>query len=339
MRHPRVADFAVSFPALLFALAVPRPGLDPTCAIARAIAGVSLPDVAAAAGVPLWLRRLPPEAFACPIATLPDGEVFRRHIANHLPSSPNLAPTWLQAVANIVELAHDAAAVWIAREIARESRGEDLNRLRLIGLWAWFSGQPDTLGFTMIRTPWTPSMRIGPAVDAARDWQATVRVHVRLGRQRIADVWLQPARVGGYDFVPLTSASDLAEEAAAMKNCVRSYCYCLAQNRVRLWSVRNDGQRVATLSVAGRNRDPLPNIDELKAAGNAEAPLDVWWAVRQWLNMHDLSQVDMTRRERRVLPLDRVTWTSLWRPYWLAKHHIPEWLPLAPSRAALLALW
>src|SRR5262245_47525125 len=36
MRHSRVADFAVSFPALLFALAVPRPGLDPTRAIARA---------------------------------------------------------------------------------------------------------------------------------------------------------------------------------------------------------------------------------------------------------------------------------------------------------------
>ena len=28
-RHPRLADLAVSFPALLFALAAPRPGFDP----------------------------------------------------------------------------------------------------------------------------------------------------------------------------------------------------------------------------------------------------------------------------------------------------------------------
>ena len=26
-------------------------------------------------------------------------------------------------------------------------------------------------------------------------------------------------------------------------------------------------------------------------------------------------------------------------PYWMAKRRIPEWLPLAPSRAALKALW
>jgi hypothetical protein len=338
-RHSRVADLAASFPALLFALAVPRPGLDPTRAIARAIEGVSLAEVAAAADVPVWLRRLPPEAFWRPIMTLPDGEIFRRRIANHLPCSPRVAPMWLQAVADIAGLAHDAAAVWIAREVARERRGVKPNRLRLIGLWAWFSGQPDTLGFTMIRTPWTPAMRIGPALDAAQDWRTTVDLHVRLGRERIADVWLQPARVGGYDFVPLTSASDVAEEAASMKNCLRTYGPYLARNRLRLWSVRKDGQRVATLSVASCHRDPLPNIDELKAAGNAEAPLDVWWAARQWLHMHDLSQVDMTRRDRAAVPLDRITWTSLWRPYWLAKRRLPEWLPLAPSRAALNALW
>jgi hypothetical protein len=282
---------------------------------------------------------VPPEAFSRPIMTLPDGDVFRRHVANHLPSSTNLAPIWLQTVADMAELAHDTAAVWIAQEVARERRAVTPNQLRVIGLWAWFSGRPDTHGFTMIRTPWTPAMQIGSALDAARDWQTTVRLHVRLGRARIADAWLQPAHVGGYDFVPLTSASDIAEEAAAMRNCLRTYGYSVANNRVRLWSMRKDGQRAATLSVANRHRDPLPSIDELKAARNAEAPLDVWWAVRQWLHMHDLAQVDMTRRDRRALPLDRATWTSLWRPYWLAKRHIPEWLPLAPSRAALVALW
>src|SRR5215510_14507577 len=95
VRHTRIADLAASFPALLFALAVPRPGLDPARAIERAIEGVSLAKVAAAADVPLWLRRLPPEALSRPIARLPDGEVFRRQIANHLPRSPKVAPIWL----------------------------------------------------------------------------------------------------------------------------------------------------------------------------------------------------------------------------------------------------
>ena len=103
--------------------------------------------------------------------------------------------------------------------------------------------------------------------------------------------------------------------------------------------VPTDGQRVATLSVEIGYRDPLPSIVQLKAAGNAQAPLEVWWVARQWLHMHDLSQVDAKRRDRGTAPLDRATWISLWRPYWLAKRHIPEWLPLAPSRAALAALW
>ena len=49
MRHSRIADLAVSFPALLFALAVPRPRLDPACALARVVDGRALAEVAAAA--------------------------------------------------------------------------------------------------------------------------------------------------------------------------------------------------------------------------------------------------------------------------------------------------
>src|SRR5262247_4581681 len=78
MRHSRIADLAVSFPALLFALAAPRAGLDPTRALDLAVEGAALADVAAAASLPMWLRRLAPEALTGPIMTLPDGEFFRR---------------------------------------------------------------------------------------------------------------------------------------------------------------------------------------------------------------------------------------------------------------------
>jgi hypothetical protein len=329
MRHTRIADLAASFPALLFALAVPRPGLDLARALAFAIEGVALADVAAAADVPLWLRRLPPEALACPIAKLPDGELFRRQIANHLPRSPKLVPIWLRAVADVAELAHQAVAVWIARELVRESRMK-LDRLRLVSLWAWFSSQPGTVGHSLIDRPWMPAMRFGSALDAANQWQMRIDLQVHLGCRPVADMWLQPAHVAGYDFEPLASTSSIAEEAAAMKNCLRTYGYMVAQNRSRLWSVRKDGERVATLNVARRYRDPLPNIVELKAVGNTEAPLDVWWAARQWLHMHDLRRIDTTRRAS--VSLDRDAWVSLWRPYWLAKRRIPQWLPMSPPR-------
>jgi hypothetical protein len=51
--------------------------------------------------------------------------------------------------------------------------------------------------------------------------------------------------------------------------------------------------------------------------------------------MHNLPQIDMERRKWGTAPLDRATWLSLGRPYWLTKRHIPEWLPISPSRGAL----
>jgi hypothetical protein len=335
MRHSRIADLAASFPALLFALAVPRRGLDPVSAIAGVIDGVALAEAAAAADLPLWLRKLPPEAFARPIPRLPDGELFRRQIANHLPRSPKLAPAWLQAVADVADLAHESAAVWIARELNREPRRVNPARLRLISLWSWFSVQQATFGNELIGRRWTPDIRIGRALAAADDWRMMIALHVNLGPQPISDMWLQAGRVAGYDFLPLTSTAAIAEEAKAMRNCLNTYGYNVAHNRSRLWSVRRYGERIATLKIACRYRDPLPNIVELRGAANADVTRELWWVARQWLHMHDLSQIDMGRRKWGTAPLDRATWLSLWRPYWLAKHRIPDWLPIAPSRDAL----
>ena len=85
----------------------------------------------------------------------------------------------------------------------------------------------------------------------------------------------------------------------------------------------------------------LPVVLTLLAFGFAYLSVvfvQVWWAARQWLNMHDLPQVSPKQHKWGSAPLDRSTWTSLWRPYWLAKRRFSEWLPLAPSRKALAKL-
>jgi hypothetical protein len=181
-------------------------------------------------------------------------------------------------------------------------------------------------------------MRIGPALAAADDWRTNIALHVNLGPRPITDMWLQAGRVAGYDFLPLNSISAIAEEADAMRNCLRTYGYNLAHNRSRLWSVRRDGERIATLRLGCRFRDPLPSIVELKGARNAAVSRELWWAARQWLHRHDLSQINMQWPVWNTAPLHRTTWLSLWRPYWLAKRRIPEWLPVAPSSDALEAL-
>jgi len=338
MRHPRLADLALSFPALLFALAVPRRGCDAEPALACVIGGRPLAEAAAAAGVPMWLRKLPPEAFDRPIDPLPDGELFRRQIANHLPRSPKLMPTWLQLVSQMAVLAHEPAAVWIAREFVRAPRAVNLDRMHLLGLWVWFSGQRATFGHGLTKRPWTPDMKLDAAVAAACVWRSMIALHLNLGQQPIRDMWLNPGRVGDYEFRPLHGVSDINDEAAAMRNCVRTYGDDIAHNRSRLWSVRRGGERVATLEIAVRYRDPLLNIVQLKGPGNAAVPRELWWIARRWLQMHELPQIETGKIRWDQARLDEATWPALWRPHWLAKRRIPHWLPIAPSRAALEAL-
>src|SRR5262245_47879558 len=336
-RHSRLADLAVSFPALLLALAVPRAGFNPEPVIAQVIAGAPLAELAQAADVALWLRKFTPEMLPRALPRLPDSHDFRRKIANHLPRTAKLAPAWLEAVANATSWCDESFAIWVARAMVQWGKPRVPYELRLVCLWAWFSARPDTLAYRLIEKPWTPFMQWTGAVDAANSWQVALDLYLEVGDEIIADTWTEPGTVDGYEFVPLRTFADITEEARAMRNCLRTYGYGLVHNHSRLWSVRKDGRRIATLEIASGRGDPLPCVCELRAAGNKNVPIDVAWAARRWLHMHDLPRVD-TKSIDQELPLNREIWNALWKPYWLAKRRFPEWLPLAPSRAALRAL-
>jgi len=336
--HARVADLAVSFPVLLFALALPRREIDPVCALAAAIDGRPLADVAQAAGVPLWLRRLPVDALTKPLPLLPDSDLLRRRVVNHLPRSPKLAPIWLDAVSLAAQVAHEPFAIWIARALTRDAKEFKLGELRLLGLWAWFSIHPGTTGHRLMPRPWQPGMSLKTAREAAGEWRTRLDLHINLGEAPIADTWLSPGFVDNYEFVPLRCADDMVAEAAAMQNCVETYGDYVAHNCSRLWSVRTDGRRVATLRLGQYAGDPLIMIRELKAERNRKVPVEMWWAARQWLHRHDLPSIDMRRQPWGKAPFDDAAWRSLWKPYWMAKQCIPTWLPLKASRDVLWRL-
>ena len=333
-RDPRIADLALSFPALLFALAMRRDA-DAACALAAVVEGCPLAEAAALAGVPLWLRKLPVDTLTAPLPFLPDGDLFRRRIANHLPRTPRDVPLWLDLVSSAAARAHEPFAIWIARELTRRRKDVKPKSLKLMSLWAWFSVNDGTIGRDMIEKRWHPAMRFNLARAAAEEWRTRAELYVNLGEGPIADMWLQGGCVDGYEFIPLRSGDEIAAEAAAMKNCLNSYGVDLAHNWSRLWSVRTNGERAATLSVARYRASPFPVIAELSAKQNRDVPMDVWWAARTWLNQQDLRAIDVKVHRRDTIPLDAAAWRALWRPYWLAKRCFPEWLPLAPSRAAL----
>jgi hypothetical protein len=335
-RHPRLADLAASFPPLLFALALPRPDHDPARAIACVIEGGPLAEAAAAADIPLWLRRLPVDGLARPLPTLPSGDLVGRRIVNHLPRSPKLAAAWLAAVSDAACWVNEPFAVWMAREIVRNANNLRSDSVHLLYLWAWFSQHPESDGYRLIATPWRYETGFNAALDAARAWLDRLRLELALGERPIANLWLRPGLFEGHDFVPLDTAERIDQEAAAMDNCLRGYVYNVADDYCRLWSIRRDGQRIATFEI--RRDQPLLYINQLEAAGNERASTEIWWLATRWLHQHDLMSIGSPPRAGRDPQPDTAVWRKLWRPYWLAQRRLPAWLPLAPSWRAIAAL-
>jgi hypothetical protein len=337
-RHRYLGDLALTFPGLLFALAA-SPGTQRD-AIALALCGAPLKHIAAAAGVPLWLRALPPEAFDTPLPELPDSEAFRLRIANLRPRDRRLAPLWLRAVGDAAALCDDAFALFVAREFVRPPRPRRGRRrtggqLRLLSLYAWYSRAPGTAAHRLIERPWSEDMSLANAQENANAWWTCLDLFTSLGEKPI-DPWLKPGVVDGYAFVPLCTWAEIADEARAMETCLRDYGYDVQQDCLRFWSVRRDGQRVATLSIGMRRDGGFLDITELQARGNTVAPREVWRAARQWFGQADGRAVE-PRAYESVLP-DRRAWIELWRPYWLAKRTVPDWLPLSPARHSLCAI-
>jgi hypothetical protein len=337
-RHERLADLAVTFPALLFALAVPRPRFDPEPVIRSAIGGASLKSLSAAAEAPLWLRRLGPEAFVRPLGPLPSGSSFRRQISNHMPQSRKLAPTWLEAIEDANSWGDEKIAAWVAREMLRDAKLVKKGNLRFVCLWAWFSTRSGTIGQSLVDKGWTSSMRFKTACKAASEWRTNIEMYCDLGDTVIADMWLLPGRVHDLDFTPITTATELREEAKAMKNCLRTYSSAIAGDYSRIWSIRREGRRIATLQIYRVDNDPYLHIGELKAVSNKSPSTEVYRAAHLWLRSQESEFKTLIVQKAEQARVERAAWIALWRPYWLAKRHLPAWLPITPSRNTLWAL-
>lgn len=335
--HPWVADLVVSFPALAVALALPRKGINHHAGIQLAIDGAPLAAIATQMRVPLWLRGFPPQAFDKPLPPrLPDDSAFHRRIANHFPKSWTHAPRWLDTVALAYDVANSEVALWFAREapIAKKRpryvrHDNPFRDYRLIALCAWHSRVAGAIQH------WNAEMKWDAAQKAARAWvdAALLSVHQR---PAAFDTWFSPASVDGYAFVPLCSGDDVEAESAAMSHCARTYWFDIAENRYRLWSVRKNGERAATLSIQIVHETPV--LSEIAGVKNAPVPADIWLAAHRWMAGQAPSTIDPKRYAYQAAALDQAKWRALWRGYWLAKRRIPAWLPLKGSESCVYAL-
>jgi hypothetical protein len=330
-KNSRLADLSLSFPALLFALAVRKPQFDAEPAIRAVIGGASLRTVSEMTQIPLWMRKLPPQAFSEAIADIPRSGFFSRQIANYIPSDPAACENWLRAVQTAMQTGNEAIAIWAARERRNVKVDLSIAQLRYTALWAWYSSEGMGLARDLIRTPWRPQANFETVANAAKRWLEMLNAHFLLRDVVPALPWFRPGDVNGLTFVHLATAEQIVEAAEVMNNCLASYAEDVALGNVQLWSVNCGSRCVAVLSVGAERGDPFLQVTQIRRCGNDSVFPAIAVAARRWAGeqghvlLRDLPNSDSA-------PVSAKCWRNTWRPYWLAKQRIPKWLPLVPQQ-------
>ena len=336
---PRAADLVEIFPAVLYALATEH-GTEAQRAHALDVidAGGQLKTVARVLGLPMWLRRLPPEAFRGPIDGLPLSDAFARRIAGRIPIRAAGSADWLDAICFAEKAAGTDFALWLARQRSSCHAGPPELRLAILAAYCWHSAHLDTPAGRLVWSRWRSEIALDTAVCAAKSWFNRILLSVRLAKGVIHDSWLDAGRIGDFTFTPLIDSAALIEESRCMNNCADQYVHQIADGRCRLFSVQLKNMHVATLEITAhpRERGAL-TINQLKGRHNMPATLDVWQASHAWL-------ATQTRLVQPPLPqfgerpdVDGRIWEELFAPYRAAVGGA-DWIPRSPNLKSVVAL-
>lgn len=329
---PRFADLGLAFPGALHVLAGRSlPPRRRKKAADLVLSGAALREVAAALDLPLWLRRLPPEAFSGFHAMPPRSDLFARRIANHLPTAAEDNAFWLAGIAFAARAADEPFALWLAQQPVFLEPGDPERLFGLLAAYAWASSSPRSRAHHLIMTPWRPVMSLETAACAAKSWLNRMRLVVQLRAGAISDPWLEPGEARGFTFHPLLDHGAILTEAHAMQNCVDQYADRLSRDRCRLFSVRRRGSRVATLEIGPHPREAgVLAISQLKTRHNLPASVEIWQAAHTWLGAQSalkrLNTGDFPQRQ-----FDTCAWREMMARYRAETNGAP-WIPEDASK-------
>ncbi len=316
---PQAEDLVDSFPGLLVAL-VSNVGTRQQRAQAfeAILNGDSIKSAAQHLELPIWLRKMPPEAFREPLGRLPSEQQFTAKIANFIPDKAHRTGDWLEQVSFAEEACDSDFALWVAKHCSSVSPSRRKMIFLYMASWAWHSHREETTGYRLIVKPWSPKMGLRRATEELMRWRRRADLACLIG-EGIESAWLERSTYAGYDFVPLLTLDDFITESRVMNNCLDQYADRLATGLVRVFSIRRDGMPVADIEIGPTPAKALPpSIVQIKTAKNRQAPLAIWNAAQAWLESQSLKT--LSRRPGYVRAADGNDQIEpFWRPFlgWL----------------------
>jgi hypothetical protein len=301
-RSTRALQLAETFPVLARAIYCrwsDRPDLKAD-AIRLVERGARLRDVAALAGIPMaWRRVRPGAAHLVPLGAAHLAPYELSGLLAYIPDSLPRMRFWLRAVRGAGRIGGGDFAEWVAKNAMRiPGKSADERFSFLSDLGDWVSASHEAHRFAV--RPFSPTMSLRTVTKLSSDWHEGVANNLDGPQHAFPEPWLPATRLNGYEIVPIAHGADLYREGATMRHCVGAYAGRVMSGDCYIYSVREDGKRVATAEIV-RAGDRAA-LAQIRGPCNAQAPKEIVATMRRWLRATPPTADKRTSDTREQLP-------------------------------------
>jgi hypothetical protein len=241
--------------------------------------GARLRDVAAALELPIVLRHVKPGVSHLVSPLLLD----HPHLMQWIPKSTSAARIWLKTISYARRRDSIEHATWVARHVSELSGRFEQVANTIADLLDWIEASARSDRDPFVTRPFTPLIGLKTAMKLSHQWhEALAQYEDGLDAEPLPPCWYPPFTSGKFDIVPLTSSIEIYREGQTMHHCVRTYIDRVRSGEYCIYSVRRDGERVATVSLI--RVDGKIFVEQLRGPCNRVPPEAVRAAVSRWLN-------------------------------------------------------
>ena len=190
-------------------------------------------------------------------------------------------------------------ATWTARHVFDLGSTFDAIESRLRDLMDWvracsstdefdfFKAEP-AHGKEFVTRKFTPCMSLATVLRLSHEWHEAVADNMTGPQFEFPAPWLPAQSIDGLDFLPITHSADLYREGKFMHHCVGIYADYVRRGRCFVYSVRAEGERMATIELIGDEQQIL--IGQIRGPCNSEAAPALQKSARKWLRQSSIPQ-------------------------------------------------